>query len=445
VASYFFYGWWDWRFLSLLVLSTALDYGFGLKIHEQGDKGKRKAWLVASVCANLGILGFFKYFNFFAGSLETAMHALGWQVDTVTLRIVLPVGISFYTFQSMSYTIDVYRRDLEPVRRFWDYALYVSFFPQLVAGPIERATHLLPQVVKPRTIVPREAARGAALIGWGLFKKVIVADSMARIVNQVFGQEDPANSALVWVALYAFAIQIYGDFSGYSDIARGLGKIMGFDIMRNFNLPYFAENPQDFWRRWHISLSTWLRDYLYIPLGGSRKGRLRTYVNLLVTMVLGGLWHGASWHFVVWGLYHGILLAAHRAGQEFLGWGVRVSRTFWGLLARAVSITAMFHLVCFGWILFRADSMAQVGIFLKSFASSWVWDWETMQFVRQFCFYGLVLVLVQLVQHGSGKLDYFYRGPALARISLAALVAAVITISAGVGFPEAREFIYFQF
>jgi len=305
VASYVFYGTWDWRFLSLIVISTIIDYYCGIKIDEITDAKKRKQFLAISIVANLSMLGFFKYFNFFAENLQALCCFFGFQVQPHFLNIILPVGISFYTFQTMSYTIDIYKGQLKPTRKFFDFALFVSFFPQLVAGPIERASHLLPQILSKRKVTIDKFCEGCYLIFWGLFLKVFVADNLARLVDPIFASDPPYNGVKVLLGLYAFAFQIFGDFAGYSNIARGLGKCMGFDIMVNFNLPYFVTNPSDFWRRWHISLSTWLRDYLYIPLGGNKKGTLFTYRNLAITMFLGGLWHGAAWTFIIWGAYRG--------------------------------------------------------------------------------------------------------------------------------------------
>ncbi|MBI1978031.1 MAG: MBOAT family protein [Candidatus Omnitrophica bacterium] len=445
VASYFFYGYWDWRFLSLLLLTTGMDYFFGLKIEASQNPRVRKALLILSICLNLGILGFFKYFNFFAGSFSDSMSLLGWEVDQVTLKIVLPVGISFYTFQSMSYVIDVYRRELVPAKSLLDFALYVAFFPQLVAGPIERAAHLLPQVIQPRALEAGKIRKGIVLLLWGLFKKVIVADNMAAIVAPIFAQEGVVNGAQAMIGMYAFAFQIYGDFSGYSDIARGLGKMMGFDIVCNFNLPYFSQNLQEFWRRWHISFSTWLRDYLYIPLGGNRKGEMRTYTNLMITMILGGLWHGAAWTFVVWGMYHGILLCFYRMIRDPLSrWVPFVhSRSAW--IGSFVKVVVMFHLICFGWLIFRAHSLSQVILFFEGIFSKWVWDWDTLRYFKQFSFYASSLLIVQIIQYSKQNLSYVYTAPKFVRFSIGTLLTGVVMVSFLVGLPNATEFIYFQF
>jgi len=283
VASYIFYGAWDWRFLFLIFASTVIDYFCGLKIYNTQNPEKRKIFVTISIISNLSFLGFFKYFDFFTFNLQRLFAYFNFSIDPMFLKIVLPVGISFYTFQTMSYTIDIYRRKMEPTNKFFDFALFVAFFPQLVAGPIERAKRLLPQILSPRQVTLGKFYEGCYLIFWGLFMKIFIADNLAKIVNPVYGGPPPYNGVDVLLASYAFAFQIFCDFAGYSNIARGLGKCMGFNIMINFNLPYIATNPSEFWQRWHISLSTWLRDYLYIPLGGNRKGKLKTYRKIKIS------------------------------------------------------------------------------------------------------------------------------------------------------------------
>ncbi|MGE3672552.1 MAG: MBOAT family protein, partial [Polyangiaceae bacterium] len=287
VASYVFYGWWDWRFLGLILFSTGIDYFAARKISVSEDERTRKRWLMLSVISNLGLLAYFKYTNFFLDSLRSAFAQFGGSLPVGALDIILPVGISFYTFQSLSYTVDVYRKETRASTNFAEFALYVSFFPQLVAGPIERSSHFLPQVENPRKITPAGAEAGIFLIIWGLFKKLVIADNAALIANPIFEHPTAHGASTLLLGALAFTIQIYGDFSGYSDMARGLSKLMGFDLMLNFMLPYFAQGPRDFWRRWHVSLSSWLRDYLYIPLGGNRGSTLKTYRNLFLTMLLG--------------------------------------------------------------------------------------------------------------------------------------------------------------
>jgi len=361
VASYVFYGAWDWRFLSLIWVSTCVDYVVALRIGEApksaAGQRARKRWLVLSMATNLGLLGFFKYCGFFVREMDQLLTWLGVGVSLPALRIVLPVGISFYTFQTMSYTIDVFRRKTQPTRNFLDFALYVAFFPQLVAGPIERSTNLMPQILSPRRLKPGDFSEGLYLVAIGLFKKIVIADNMAEIVNGVFQSPASELSGLdCLLGVYAFAFQIYGDFSGYSAIARGVAKWLGFDLMVNFHLPYFAQSPRDFWHRWHISLSTWLRDYLYIPLGGSRHGTVATYRNLMLTMFLGGLWHGAGWTFICWGLFHGLVLCAQRALTPSRRNEPGTCQTRW---TAVVKIVLTFHIVCLAWLLFRAETISQ--------------------------------------------------------------------------------------
>ena len=306
IASYIFYGSWDWRFLSLIMISTMVDFWAGISIVKNDIK--RNVYLSISIITNLGILGIFKYFGFFSDQLSHFFTLMGVDYLFPTMNIILPIGISFYTFQTMSYTIDIYRGNMEPIDNLIDFALYVSFFPQLVAGPIERSYRLLPQIIQPRQFCKANISEGLYYIIYGLFLKIVIADNMAIISDSIFNQ-DPEDLVGVDVLFgsYAFAFQIYGDFSGYSFIAKGLAKCLGIDLMTNFKMPYLSIDPSDFWRRWHISLSSWLRDYLYIPLGGNKQGKLKTYRNLFITMLLGGLWHGANWTFIFWGMFHSIL------------------------------------------------------------------------------------------------------------------------------------------
>jgi len=301
IASYFFYGYWDYRFCALLLISTVIDYFTGKYIYATENPKTRNNLLYISLFSNLGILGLFKYFNFFVSSFDAAFSIFGLQLDYLHLNIILPVGISFYTFQTLTYTIDIYRKEIKPTSSFLDFAIYVSFFPQLVAGPIERAKNLLPQIANMPTPTVNQFKQGFVLITVGMFKKVLIGDTTGRIVDQIFAQPQYYASSEMLMGLILFSIQIYADFSGYSSIARGTAKWLGIELMENFNQPYLSANITEFWRRWHISLSSWLKDYLYISLGGNRKGKGRTYINLMLTMLLGGLWHGASYTFVVWG------------------------------------------------------------------------------------------------------------------------------------------------
>lgn len=438
VSSYFFYGWWDWRFLSLIFISTAVDYWAGLAIHQaESNHRKRRIALWVSLAVNLGFLGFFKYFNFFADNLLVLLHTVG--VDSVPrhLDIILPVGISFYTFQTMSYTLDIYRGQLKPTRSFLDFAAFVSFFPQLVAGPIERASRLLPQIENPRIITGADLEKGGWLIFWGLFKKCVIADNLAVLVDGVFGSE-MTGGMTTWLALYAFAFQIYCDFSGYSDIARGLAKLMGIDLMVNFNNPYFALNPKDFWQRWHISLSSWLRDYLYIPLGGNRKGVRRTYVHLALTMLLGGLWHGAAWTFVVWGAIHGVLLVGYHGWMARFSSKETVDSGRWIWLRRVW----MFHLVCLTWLFFRSASLTQAGQMLRGMFFSWQWDVSALNMAMTLILLCLPLWLVQFLQVKTLDLN----APlGLSLAPRAALYAVMLLLFMTLGHTGGGAFIYFQF
>jgi D-alanyl-lipoteichoic acid acyltransferase DltB (MBOAT superfamily) len=363
VGSYVFYGLWDWRFLGLLALSTVVDFTIGNLLGRTVEPRRRSSLLVVSMVVNLGILGIFKYANFFVDSAVSLLADVGLEPNEPFLQVVLPVGISFYTFQTMSYTIDVYRRRLEPVPDLLVFATFVAYFPQLVAGPIERARILLPQLIgNERSIDEDKVISGLALILLGLFKKVVLADGVAAIADRAF--DDPAG--LSWLAVatgvVAFAIQIYGDFSGYTDVARGVSRLLGIELTVNFTQPYLSRNITEFWRRWHISLSNWLRDYLYIPLGGNRAGPVRTYVNLVLTMLLGGLWHGASWNFVVWGGLHGGYLVVHRLVR-----GGRVDdRPVRGRDLPAVATT--FALVCAAWIFFRAADFGAAAAVYRALA-----------------------------------------------------------------------------
>jgi alginate O-acetyltransferase complex protein AlgI len=366
IASAFFYGSWDWRFLGLLIVSTAIDFVVGIMINQSQDLKTRKYLMTASIIANLGILGFFKYFNFFIESANAGLSMWGFNLPFGHLEVILPLGISFYTFHAMSYSIDIYRGNLKPIRNFADYMLFVLYFPQLVAGPIARASLLIPQVCHPRILSYEKINNGITLIIWGFFKKMVIADNLAPVVNQAFGGTNqviiPSGMECL-IGIYAFAFQIYCDFSGYTDIARGLAKMMGFELSTNFNLPYLATCPPDFWKRWHISLSSWLKDYLYIPLGGNRFGNWITFRNLLLTMILGGLWHGAAWNFIIWGTYHGLILVFHRIWFELKN---NDSPKTFVIVKQFFAIIGMFHLTCLGWLFFRSNSISQILGFISA-------------------------------------------------------------------------------
>ncbi len=425
-ASYLFYGWWDWRFLGLIAGSTLVDF-VAAKAIEDGPKSARKRWLMLSVLVNLGALAIFKYFDFFSQSLADMAAGFGVEVDPFLLSVTLPVGISFYTFQTLSYTIDVYRGDAKPCRRLDRFALYVSFFPQLVAGPIERAPRLLSQISKPRPISAGQIELGVWLMLWGLFKKMVIADHLSPIADRAFGMQASPGLDVLLGAL-AFTFQIYCDFSGYTDIARGIAKILGFDLTLNFRIPYLALSPSDFWRRWHISLSSWLRDYLYIPLGGNRGGKGNMYRNLLITMLLGGLWHGAAWNFVIWGLYHGLLLIAFRPFET------RLRERTW------LALPLMFTLTVLGWIIFRSPNLESMFWMVSHLGV--IPSGSSLATLRLMVLTVSPLLLIWFFQARSGDLSVVQRLPRWLRVSLYATCAALTLVY---GVRGEAEFIYFQF
>ncbi|EMI16079.1 membrane bound o-acyl transferase mboat family protein [Rhodopirellula maiorica SM1] len=372
LSSYFFYGCWDWRFLCLIAISSAIDFVVGIQLGSTTHPRYRKRLLTLSIIANLGILGFFKYYGFFVDSFIAASEQLGFQAHPHTLQIILPVGISFYTFQSLSYTIDVYRRHVQPTRDWIAFFAYVSFFPQLVAGPIERAAHLLPQFLCKRTFNLAQAKDGLRQILWGLFKKVVIADNLAPLVDEIFVNYSDHNGVTLLLGVLYFAIQIYCDFSGYSDIAIGTARLFGFDLMQNFAYPYFSRDIGEFWRRWHISLSTWFRDYVYIPLGGSRKvSKAHHLANLIVTFTVSGFWHGANWTFVVWGLLHGlyylplVMTGNHKRHHDIVATGRWLPN-----LREFVQMGSTFALVLLAWVFFRADSVSHAISFISHMMTS---------------------------------------------------------------------------
>jgi alginate O-acetyltransferase complex protein AlgI len=443
VASYVFYGWWDWRFLSLLAVSTVTDYVIARRVHDTERESRRKALLLTSIAVNLGILGFFKYYGFFAESFSDILRALGFKPSLSTLSIVLPIGISFYTFQSISYTFDVYRRRIPPERNLLTFAVYVAFFPQLVAGPIERANRLLPQIQAHRQ--PPDASRWASalcLILLGLFKKVVIADGLAGLVQSRFADPGAHGALSLLIGVYAFSLQIYGDFSGYSSIARGTARLFGIELIRNFEQPYLSTSVTQFWRTWHISLSTWLHDYLYVPLGGNRRGRWQTYRNIMLTMLLGGLWHGAAWGFVVWGGVHGVLLMVHRAFGAYEPRGrPRSPRP-----ADLWKIVLTFNLVAFSWVFFRADSLSLAGEYLAGFARlgslASQGDLALGAAVVLVIGFLLLVIAVDWVDRNRDRLRPLERWvPVPVGVAAGIMVAALVVWSGGTPVP----FIYFQF
>ncbi len=388
--------------------------------------------------SNLVILGFFKYFNFFADNLNVIFRAFGISFDIPTQYIILPLGISFYTFQTMSYAIDVYRGRIKASRKFHEYFLYVTFFPQLVAGPIERASRLLPQITSRRRIQAQQVEEAMFLILWGYFKKRVIADNLgALLVDPIFSKYGSFHGFDLVLAVMAFSIQIYGDFSGYSDIARGVAKMMGFELMANFHLPYFALNPRDFWRRWHISLSTWLQDYLYIPLGGNKHGPAKTIRNLTITMLLGGLWHGARWNFVLWGLYHGLILIVYR----FLGQDRdSADNIIFRHLKWIPQMILMSILTLVGWVLFRSTTVNQIAYFLTHVSFSF--SVQTIHYIYQFAIITIPLFLIQIHQMVRRDMFITTKYPFAAQVLMYGfLLFGVVVFGAG----NTNEFIYFQF
>jgi len=368
LSSYFFYGWWDYRFLSLIFLSTIVDYFVGLHILKQDSGKKQKLLLWCSVLFNITVLGVFKYYNFFVDSWVDLFSSVGYEINSIwTLNIILPVGISFYTFQTMSYTIDIYKRKLEPTKDFISFASFVSFFPQLVAGPIERASNLLPQILKKREFKYEQAVQGFRLIIWGMFKKVVIADSLAPTVDNIFSNYQDFGGGMLWLGAIYFAFQIYCDFSGYSDIAIGTAKLFGFEIMSNFKFPYFSRNIGEFWRRWHISLTSWFRDYLYIPLGGSQEGKWKSIRNIFIIFLVSGFWHGANWTFIVWGLFHSILFLPSfilNNNRKYKS-SVVGENSLLPTLKEFIQVVATFLLVTIGWVFFRSETIIDSFKFLS--------------------------------------------------------------------------------
>ena len=442
-ASYLFYGWWDWRFLSLILFSTLVDYTIGRQLRNEENQLKRRVLLWTSILVNLGFLGFFKYYNFFLDNFITAFSFFGQNIQANSLNIILPVGISFYTFQTLSYTIDVYKRKLEPTKDFVAFSAFVSFFPQLVAGPIERATHLLPQFYTKRTFDYSKAVDGMRQILWGLFKKIVIADNCAEYANLIFNNSaDYSGSTLVLGALF-FTFQIYGDFSGYSDIAIGTSRLFGFDLMRNFNFPYFSRDIAEFWRRWHISLSTWFRDYLYIPLGGSRGGTWMKVRNTFIIFIVSGFWHGANWTFIVWGALNAIyflpllLTNNNRNNLETVAQGK--------LLPSLKEISFMlltFGLTVFAWIFFRAENIGHAISYISEIFSSSLFtipEIRPRNLILLILFFVLIEWLGREGQYAISQLGIKWKRP----IRYAMYYAIIIAIFWFGG--KEQQFIYFQF
>lgn len=434
-CSYFFYAAWDWRFLSLILISTILDYTTALRMQASDSLAAKRRWLLVSVAGNLSILGFFKYFDFFAGSLADLAGLLGVHLTHATLSIVLPVGISFYTFQTMSYSLDVYHGKMKPRRNLLDVALFVAFFPQLVAGPIVRARDFLPQLDTLRDKHRVDVRACLILFLVGFVKKACVADNLSPYVDAYFAEPALYNSLSAWVAILFYAVQIYCDFSGYSDMAIASAGLLGYRLPVNFKAPYLAVGISDFWRRWHISLSSWLRDYLYIPLGGNRCSRPRQYANLMITMLLGGLWHGAAWRFVAWGGLHGVALVAEHEGRRR---GINWSRL--GRLAAPLGTALTFYWVCITWIFFRAQTFGQAVVALRAFVLFDSPGIESLQPALLGVF--TLLAVVHGLAASSTAVHWWRQVPAAA---FSAAYGALFALALGMVPTLDKPFIYFQF
>ena len=492
VSSYVFYGWWDPRFLILVAVSTSVDYiaalgaagkpvpvvdrvksgafllavtggslvfatlkdawlaplvvagvsaaGFVTFLIDRAPVERRRFyWLCLSLVTNLGILAFFKYFNFFIGSIAAAFSFAGIELNAASLSIILPVGLSFYTFQAISRTVDCYRGKFDPAYSIINYAAYHAFFPQLVAGPIERAAHLMPQFETVRPITSDMLRTGALLFAWGLYQKIVIADNLAPLADAIFNEPGGKTAAATLAGILAFSFQIYCDFCGYSNMARGLARCMGFDLMVNFNLPYFSRSPSEFWQRWHISLSSWLRDYLYIALGGNRNGNIAMYKNLLLTMLLGGLWHGAGWTFVAWGGFHGAIQVIYRALRvDALINRVRCTTTA-GIFIHGMCWFVTMNLIAVGWVFFRARSFTDAATILQNLFGTVGYEYDIF---RPLVIYVLPLILVEIYQRARNQLEILTVGPFFIRYSaLLFVMFSILTLAA----PGGQAFIYFDF
>lgn len=455
VSSYVFYGWWDWRFLFLIAISSFVDYFVGLKLHKTEDIKQRKKLLYLSLLVNLGFLIYFKYTNFFIETFIDSFRLFGKELEVSTLNIILPVGISFYTFQTLSYTIDIYRKQLKPTKDIISFFAFVSFFPQLVAGPIERASHLLPQFYKTYNFNYQQVKSGLLLIAFGLFKKMVIADRAALYVNEVYNNPSSYEGIETVIATFLFAFQIYCDFSGYSDIAIGAARTMGFGLMKNFDSPYLSKSITEFWRRWHISLSTWFRDYVYIPLGGSRKGRYKTYLNLFIVFLVSGLWHGAAMTFVIWGVIHGVIIVLEKATSNYRA---KIFNKL-GLVKSTLSNNIFFaiitfFIVCFAWVFFRSNSFFDSKIIIRSFFSNNYFklfgDDLYLIGLKENEFFVLVLFILLLVIferfHKKKSFVTTLRHQSfLFRWIVYICIALTIIVFGVYGSEVASEFIYFQF
>lgn len=456
LTSYIFYGWWDWRFLFLIAFSSLVDYLVGLRLGRATSKGERKRLLFISLGINLGLLFYFKYTNFFIESFVDSFRLFGSKLELSSLEIILPVGISFYTFQTLSYTIDIYKKKIKPTKNILAFFAFVSFFPQLVAGPIERASHLLPQFYKRHKFNYDQVKSGFLLILLGLFKKMVIADRAAIYVNSIFNSTEAHDGVTYFLASIMFAFQIYCDFSGYSDIAIGLGRTMGFDLMKNFDSPYSSKSLTEFWRRWHISLSTWFRDYVYIPLGGSKKGKFRTYFNLFLVFLISGFWHGAALTFIIWGAIHGLILVVEKMFRKFAKENSSISSIHKKLnYFKPIPIGFTFSIVCIAWVFFRANSATQAFNVIKQIFTDF--NWRVLKVSSTYA-HGLKVnefIYLAIFIFSLFVFDYFHRKVNLRRLlnktnisvrwSFYVIAVIIIAIFGIYGDRTNHEFIYFQF
>jgi D-alanyl-lipoteichoic acid acyltransferase DltB (MBOAT superfamily) len=448
VASYTFYGWWDWRFLSLILLSTVVDYLVAKKIDSNTKQSKRKMWLWVSVLFNVGLLGFFKYYNFFVDSWIDMFSLFGYNIkSTWTLRVILPVGISFYTFQTMSYSFDVYYKKLKPTSDFLSFAAFVSFFPQLVAGPIERASNLLSQILNKRIFNYEQTVSGLKLILWGLFKKVVIADSLGPIVDDIFSNYThyPASTLILGVTMFSF--QVYGDFSGYSDIAIGTAKLFGVELMSNFKFPQFSRNVAEYWQRWHVSLSTWFRHYIYIPLGGSRVSKMKSVRNICIIFLISGFWHGANWTFVFWGAFHALaFIPVFLMGRNAIYKDSVVGEnTFFPTLTEIGQVLLTFAIVTFSRIFFRSESITDAFIFIKRIFTNFSYETYSHPMGYRMIDYYVLIALFIIYEYSIRKDE---RSPFKFKYKAVRFIAYTLVILAMLLFYDSnidRSFIYFQF
>lgn len=447
VASYFFYGWWDWRFLSLILFSTVVDYTAALIIHKETNSLKRKLLLFISIAVNLGFLGFFKYYQFFIDNFIAVFKFFGHRFEAGSLSIILPVGISFYTFQTLSYTIDVYRRKLESTRDFISFSAFVSFFPQLVAGPIERATNLLPQFYSKRSFDFTKAVDGMRQILWGLFKKMVIADNCAGFANDIFNNSYDANGSTLLLGAVFFAFQIYGDFSGYSDIAIGTSRLFGFELMRNFNYPYFSRDIAEFWRRWHISLSTWFRDYLYIPLGGSRGNKFSQIRNTMIIFIVSGFWHGANWTFIAWGALNALyFLPSLLSGKNRSNLDTVASGRTLPNLKELLAMLSTFSLTVLAWIFFRASDLTHAFDYLSGIFSSTLFSSPQITEKTQAIATAVFILFLLIMEWRGRETQYALANfqTTFSRCQRHVFYYLIILLIFWYGGKE-QEFIYFQF